>query len=211
MRLRWGRGRIWISLRLPKYRGSRNTLHRKEDRTSRRCGAVAFAQDRANKPPGSRHSLACPASSFATPTGRRSFTSISRGSRTVARRRTSSPATRPGASPPAGRSDPLRKGETGEIDRWRTSRADGHCPQPASGAYAGPAGLTGAAPCKQNWWRRGGRLGPNSERSPDRHTMAAAPRFPFCRVIVAIACRDDLIRRHTVFNPMRESRVYRLV
>ena len=37
---RWGRGRIWISLRLPKYRGSRNTLHRKEVRTSRRCGAV---------------------------------------------------------------------------------------------------------------------------------------------------------------------------
>jgi hypothetical protein len=28
-----------------------------------------------------------------------------------------------------------------------------------------------------------------------------------CWVIVAIACRDDLIRRHTVFNPMRESRV----
>jgi hypothetical protein len=84
---------------------------------------------------------------------------------------------------------PLRKGETGEIDRWRTSRADRYCPQPASGAYAGPSGLTGAAPCKQNWWLRGGRLGPNSERSPDRHTMAAAPRFP-----LSGHCRDSVSR-----------------
>ena len=176
---RWGRGRIWISLRLPKYRGSRNTLHRKEDRTSRRCGAVAFAQDRANKPPGSRHSLACPASSCATPTGRRSFTSISRGAGPSLGGAPPHPRRGPAHRHQRAEAIPLRKGETGEIDRWRTSRADRYCPQPASGAYAGPAGLTGAAPCKQNWWLRGGRLGPNSERSPDRHTMAAAPRFPF--------------------------------
>jgi hypothetical protein len=49
-------------------------------------------------------------SSSATPTGRRSPTSISRRSRVVARRRTSSPATRPGASPPTSLPPPIKIG-----------------------------------------------------------------------------------------------------
>ena len=54
-----------------------------------------------------------PASSSATPTGRRLPTSISRRSRDGARRRTSSPATRPAASPSTSRRRCCGRSDTG--------------------------------------------------------------------------------------------------